>query len=168
MVRRGVLEGMASPLVRWIAMVALLASVLPQLAAGLMVLGDCQGEHELRCHFGARSVEVTMHHRNVEALPGESAMVHRHSWLEAVVVGRCKSDDEPDHHFVFGRQSVMVEEDDLRAQGVALLVAFEPRGYDIVVLEPCLLEERCFHRTLESVDCLSPPQLMRRGVMMRL
>lgn len=167
-VRRGLLGLMASSLIRWVAMVALVAAVLPQVAAGLMVMGGFQGDHELRCNFGAGSVEITMHHQVAAGLVCKPAVDHRHTWLETLVVGRCKSNDEPDHHFVFGRQSVLVEENYSRVQEIADLVAFESSAFDVVILEPDLVESSGPSRPLEGVGGLSPPLMMRRGVMMRI
>jgi hypothetical protein len=167
-VRRGVLKGMASPLVRWIAMLALLASVLPQLAAGLLMLKDYRGEHELRCHFGVRSIEVTMHHLNADTLSGESALVHRQPSLRTLVFGRCHSNNDRDHHFVFGRHYVLIEDDNSRTQEVASLVAFEPAACDAIIFDPGLSESSYVSRCLESMGGSLPPQWMRRGVMMQL
>jgi hypothetical protein len=158
---------MASALIRWVALLAMFGVLCPQLAAGLLAFGNFRGDHEFRCSMGDGCFEITLHHRDL-AGTGKAAVAHRHTWIETLVVGRGKSNDEPDHHFVVGRPSGLVEDDDSRVQDVADAAGFEPEGQQMASLPICV--EQTLRVTLpeKNLEGLSPPQCLRRGVIMRL
>lgn len=159
---------MASPLIRWVAVVAVVAANLPLLAGAMLALTNYAGDHEFRCSFGDNRIEIVLHHR--AASDGGVAKVtgHHHTLVEQMVIGRCMSDDEPDHHFGFRRDSVLSEDDSSRVQEMADCVDFEPPAVELTAMPLPKIESPAVEGCRENFAGLSPPQVMRRGVMMRL
>lgn len=157
---------MSSPLVRCVALLLLLLAHAPALAAGLLAVGGMGGEHEFQCRFGNTAVEITLHHRSEEC--SSAPVSHSHNWAERLLVGRSVSNDEPDHHFGYARQSVLVEEDGLRAQGEDLMDLAATLEVELPVIELPKPADLSPSAAPADPGGLSPPRLERRGVVMRL
>jgi hypothetical protein len=158
---------MAKPMVQWMTVLALVGANLPMIAAGILALSNNLGDHELRCSFGESRIEITLHHRMVSESSATGRNGHRHTWLETMLVGKSVSGSEPDHHFGFARQSVG-EEDEARFQELTDTANFQPANFEIPIDCPNLIETGLAGRPMEYPGGLSPPLLMRRGVMMRI
>ncbi|MGB6222192.1 hypothetical protein [Haloferula sp.] len=149
-------------------MLMLIGTCFPQVAAGLLVLGNGESDHELHCRLDDGRVEITLHHRRDLVSVAGSVDSHRHSLIEELLIGRCVSNDEPDHFLGFDRQSVLVDEDESRIQESGSLACFEPVGSDVIVVDSDWIGSPVLGCREEIPGGLSPPQVMRRGVVMRL
>lgn len=162
---------MSSAPVRCLAAMLLLGACFPQLYAGVLVIGSLQGDHELQCHFDNHRVELTLHHPRISAAPGAAQPTHRHTLVEKLLVGRSVSHDEPDHRWAFERQEILTNDDESRDQEVGWVACHEPSCIEVNRLAADEIGNTGwatvgFSRTTDHG--LSPPQVMRRGVVMRL
>ncbi len=161
--RRGVLGMVARPMFRWMAGLVLLGVNLPLIFAGLLAVFNSGSDHQLQFGFAGDRVEVTLHHRD-----GGLGQRHVHSFSETLLIGQSISRNEPDHHIGFNRESVISEEDELRAHELAESTGFQPPTTDLPSFWPIAVATTCSFPTPADQDVSTPPLLLQRGVMMRI
>lgn len=152
----------------WLAWMVMLGLCLPMLVPALVTLCNVGGEHEVRCAFGDNRVQMTLHHTQVPAATGRDMVKHRHTWLEKALVGDAGSGHEPDHQLDFNCQRMPAGQDD---EVLRELVAWIDLSWPVAVAPvdwPASADHGPAGPPWQSLRGLSPPQVARRGVMMRV
>jgi hypothetical protein len=153
-------------MIRCFALMLLCMAHAPMLAAGLLAIGGLNGDHEIRCSFGDAALEITLHHRQEKGI-GE-ANPHRHNWAERLLLKENFSENQQDHHFGCTRQSVISDEEGLRLDAANLTAWTLPLAFELIDFEILPLTETTLLKETTDVSGLSPPQRVRRGVVMRV